>query len=339
MVVPLNGLGVLVSGHHLDLPVGEALVERAGNGGAAQVVGRELSKSRILAPAGDDPVDHPDTEGFVKDPGPVIHQRLKDERRFGVASLELPPVGVEAEIMTDGGMNFRRKWKASFATSLDGEDDEPAAVTPFDGGPPERAEFGDAKAQPKQRQQDGVIARAFHAVSVGTGEQSNGFPRRQGPTGDVLGERWRRDEFGQRGIERDVASSVKVIVKGPNGGELQIDGGGLLLAADEFVAPAGDDLGRDQPRVGPCEGKEFLENSRVGPPCVFGKRPSGEIGNRQGDVARGQRLEHRRCRNRPLILGNGGVRRLRRPGFIGFHHFSSVSSGIEKFPMRHCGLS
>lgn len=269
-----------MSGHYLDLPVGKALIERAGNDGAAQVVGREFSKPRILAPAGDDPVDHPDAEGFVKDPGPVIHQRLKDERRFGVASLELPPVGVEAEIMTDGGMNFGGKRKASFATALDGEDDGPAAVTPFDGGPPERAEFGDAKAQPKQRQEDGVIARALDAVAVGTSEQSNRFLRRQGPTGDVLGERWRRDEFGQRGIERDVASSVKVIVKGPNGGELQIDGGGLLLAADEFLAPAGDDLGRDQPRVGPCEGKEFLENSRVGPPCIFGERPFRKIGDR-----------------------------------------------------------
>lgn len=236
-------------------------------------------------------MNHPDAEGLVKDPGPVIHQRLKDERSFRVTSLELPAVGIEAEVVLDGGVNFPRKREASLAAAFDREDDEPPTVSPFDRRLAEGAEFRDPKAQTQKRQQDGVITSALDAVTVGTSKQPDGFLRRQRPPGHVFGEcRW-RDEFGECGIESDVGSGMKILVKGPDDGELQVDGGWFLFAPDEIVAPARDHLRRDQPRVGPGEGKELLEDPGIGPPCVFGERPSGEIGNRQGGVAGGQRLE------------------------------------------------
>ena len=73
VVIAHDGFGVFMPTHHLHLPIGESLIQGAGDGRAAQVVWRQRSQSTEVAPFLDQLMHHAHGQGFIELQRPVIH--------------------------------------------------------------------------------------------------------------------------------------------------------------------------------------------------------------------------------------------------------------------------
>lgn len=109
VVVAHHSLRVSVSGHHLHLPVREALIQRFGDRRPPQVVRRELPYSAVLTPPADNVPGHRGRYRLVEDERAVVRVRLEEVSLRAAAAEHRPSRPIQLQVFIHRLLDFLRQ--------------------------------------------------------------------------------------------------------------------------------------------------------------------------------------------------------------------------------------